>query len=233
MSRPLTTAIFSESKPMSIVILKNVRVSYPDFWQPGKPPVGAKPGTQGKFGGQFIFAPDSDADKTAKAAFMAAAQETFGQNWQAILGAMEKSKKCLRKGDENLTKDGAIRDGYAGNNYIVARNKVQPLFIGPARTKPAGTNGLIEGRQYSDGFPVLTQADGKPYGGCYVNLKVNIKAMKAFEQVPNQVYAELLTVQFAGDGTAFGSAPGTSEGFDEVEGAASIGDSDTSFDPMA
>lgn len=192
---------------MAIVILKNVRLSYPDLWKPGKP---MKPTDTPKYGGQFIFAPDSEAATVAKNAMMASAQEVFGANWQAIVGAMEKSKKCLRRGDDNLTKDGAVRDGYAGNQYLVARNKAKPLIIGPKR----GADGQ---------FPVLTEEGGKPYGGCFVNVKVDIKAMKAFEQVPNQIYATLLTVQFVGDGEAFGAAPGTAEGFDDVEGAQDIG----------
>lgn len=192
---------------MAIVILKNVRLSYPDLHKPGKP---LNPTDTPKYGGQFIFAPDSEAAAAAKNALTQAAQEVFGANWQAIVGAMEKSKKCLRKGDENLTRDGAVRDGYAGNLYLVARNKVKPLIIGPLKDA-------------SGNFPVLTEESGKPYGGCFVNVKVDVKAMKAKEQIPNQVYATLLTVQFAGDGESFGAAPGTAEGFDEIAGAEAVG----------
>lgn len=189
---------------MAVVILKNVRLSYPDLWKPGKP---MNEGDAPKYGAQFIFDADSEAGKAAQEALISAAKETFGENWKAIIGAMEKSKKCVRKGDDNLTKDGAVRDGYAGKLYLVARNKAKPLIIGP--------------RKGADGqFPVLTEEGGKPYGGCYVNVKVDIKAMKAKEKIPNQVYASLLTVQFVSDGEAFGAAPGTAEGFDDVEGAA-------------
>lgn len=197
---------------MAIVILKDVRLSYPDLHKPGKP---LNEGDTPKYGAQFIFSPDSDAAKAAKDALTAAAQEVFGANWQAIVGAMEKSKKCLRKGDDNLTKDGAIRDGYGGNLYLVARNKAKPLLIG--------------GRKVNGEFPVLTEADGKPYGGCYVNVKVDIKAMKAKDRIPNQIYATLLTVQFVRDGDAFGAAPGTAEGFDEVEGATADAGGDDLF----
>lgn len=189
---------------MAVVILKNVRLSFPDLWKPGKP---MNEGDVPKYGAQFIFDADSEAGKAAQEALIAAAKETFGENWKAIVGAMEKSKKCVRKGDDNLTKEGVVRDGYAGKLYLVARNKAKPLIIGP--------------RKGADGqFPVLTEEGGKPYGGCYVNVKVDIKAMKAKEKIPNQVYASLLTVQFVSDGEAFGAAPGTAEGFDEVEGAA-------------
>lgn len=201
---------------MPTVILKAARLSYPDLFEPGKPMEGQ---ATGKYGGQFIFDVGSENEKVARAAFTQAAQETFGANWQAIVGAMEKSKKCIRKGDENLTNDGAIRDGYAGKLYIVARNKVQPLLIGPVRTMPKGTNDS----DHSDGFPILKTENGKQlYGGCIVNVKVDIRAMKAKDKIPNQIYATLLTVQHAGDGPSFGSARGTADGFEdegEAEGS--------------
>ena len=190
---------------MSVVILKNVRLSYPDIWKPGKP---MNDGDAPKYGGQFIFDETSEAAKLEREAMTQTAQETFGANWQAIVGAMEKTKKCVRKGNDNLTKDGAIRDGYGDKLYLVARNKAKPLLIGPTRDS-------------SGAFPVLTEDGGKPYGGCYVNVKVDIKAMKAKEKIPNQIYATLLTIQFVSDGEAFGAAPGTDDGFDDVAGAAS------------
>lgn len=198
---------------MTVAILKNVRLSFPDLWKAGKP---MNEGDTPKYGGQFIFDEGSEADTAAKAAFITSAKETFGANWEAIVKSMEKSKKCIRTGDDNLTKEGTIRDGYAGKKYVVARNKTKPLIIG--------------GRKDASGnFPVLTEESGKPYGGCYVNVKVDIKAMKAKEKIPNQVYATLLTVQFVGDGEAFGAAPGTAEGFDEVEGAADESSADGLF----
>jgi hypothetical protein len=198
---------------MPQVILKNVRLSYPDLHKPGKP---LNDGDTPKYGAQFIMDIDSEAAAVAKQALTAAAQEVFGANWQAIVGAMEKTKKCVRRGDDNLTKDGAIRDGYAGKVYLVARNKAKPLLIGPRKDA-------------SGNFPVLDESSGKPYGGCYVNVKVDIKAMKAKDRIPNQIYASLLTVQFVADGESFGSAPGTAEGFDDVEGAPEVASADDLF----
>lgn len=203
---------------MATIILKGCRLSYPDLFERGNPPPDAKPGTLGKYGGQFIYDIGSENERIAKEAFFAAAQETFGPNWQAIVSTMEKSKKCIRKGDENLTTDGAVRDGYAGKMYVVARNKTQPLLIGPVRTMPKGTNDS----DHSDGFPIIRSENGSQlYGGCIVNVKVDIRAMKAkpAERIPNQVYATLLTVQHAADGPSFGSARGTADGFEDEEGA--------------
>lgn len=187
---------------MAIVILKNVRISFPDLFKAGKP---MNEGDTPKFGCQSIIDPGSDAEKVAKAAMAQVAQETFGANWQTIVKSMEKSKKCLRNGDDNLDKDGNIREGYAGKMYLVARNKAKPALVG--RKNPDGS------------FQHLTEADGKPYGGCFANVKVDIKAMKAKEKIPNQIYASLLAVQFVKDGEAFGAAPGTPDGFDDEPGA--------------
>lgn len=201
---------------MAEIILKNVRLAFPDLHKRGRPPKD-KPNEPGKYGGSFIFAPDSEANAKATAALIEAAKAEFGEHWQNIVKVMEKSKKFLRKGDENLTANGEVRNGFAGNNYVVARNKVQPLIIGPRRTEPAGTNRKdATGKLVvADGFPVLDEASGKPYGGCYVNLKIDVRAMKAKGDLPNQVYAQLLTVQFLADGESFGASTGTAEGFED------------------
>jgi hypothetical protein len=185
---------------MAVVILKNVRLSFPDLFKPGKP---MNEGDVPKYGCQSIIAPGSEAEAVAKAAMIASAQETFGPNWKAIVAAMEKSKKCLRIGDDNLDKEGNIREGYGDHMYLVARNRAKPS--------------LVAGKRPDGSFIYLTEADGKLYGGCFVNVKIDIKAMKAKEKIPNQIYATLLAVQHFREGDAFGAAPGTPDGFDDVE----------------
>ena len=192
---------------MTTVILKNVRLSFPDLFKPGKP---MNEGDVAKYGCQSIIDIGSEAETAAKNAMMAEAQAVFGANWKAIVGSMEKTKKCLRSGNDNLDKEGNIRDGYEGKMYLVARNKAKPALVG--------------GKNADGSFQHLTEEDGKPYGGCYANVKVDIRAMKAKEKIPNQIYASLLAVQFVRDGDAFGAAPGTPEGFDDVEGAAEATD---------
>ena len=200
---------------MAVVLLKNVRLSFPDLFKPGKP---MNEGDQPKFGGQFIIDLGSEAETAAKGAMMAAAQETFGVNWKAIVQAMEKTKKCLRNGNDNLDKEGNVRQGYADKMYIVARNKAKPA--------------IVHGKNADGTFKHLTEADGKPYGGCIVNVKIDIKAMKAKEKIPNQIYGSLMAVQFVKDGEAFGAAPGTPEGFDDVDMGAAAGGVDGSEDGL-
>lgn len=190
---------------MPVVILKNVRLQYGDLFQRGKPPKD-KPNEPGKFAANGIMEEGSEAFKTAYAAFTRAAQEGLGPNWQAIVQAMEKSSKCIRKGNENLDSSGNIRQGFEGKMYIVAKNKSKPAIVDSKVT--AGPDGKPQ-------FTFLTEEDGRPYNGCYVNLKVDIYAMKAKGEIKAGVFAKLLAVQWKDKGEAFGSAPGTADGFDD------------------
>lgn len=190
---------------MPKVVLKNVRLQYGDLHQRGKPPKD-KPNEIGKYAANGIFPEDSDAYRTAYAAFKQAAKETFGANWEAIVGAMEKSSMCIRKGDHNLSGAGEVRPGFAGNFYIVAKNKAKPAIVDSKVTKDASGK---------DVYTFLNEEDGKPYNGCYVNLKVDIYAMKAKADMKAGVFAKLEAVQFLRDGEAFGSAPGTADGFED------------------
>lgn len=186
---------------MAEIILKNVRLAFPDLWKPGDPPKN-EPTKPGKYGAQGIMSADSEAFKLAQATFMKAAQETFGPNWMAIVGAMEKSKKCIRKGNENLhSQTGEVRTGFADMMYIVAKNK--------ARVP------IVDAKKVNGQFVPLTEQDGRPYGGCYVNLKVDIYAMKAKGTIPAGIHCNLKAVQFVGDGESFGGGPGTTDGFED------------------
>jgi hypothetical protein len=180
---------------MAKVLLKNVRLSYPDLFQPGTPPAGSTSGP--KYGGQFIFAPGSDAYKVASAELVRVATEKFGKNAPAILAELPKDKKCMRKGDGNLDKEGNVRNGYVGMFYITARNKTRPIVVDRDKSP-------------------LVEADGKPYGGCYVNVTVDIYAHDK-PGLGKRVDATLLAVQFVSDGEAFGGSKGSADDFDEIE----------------
>lgn len=180
---------------MAKILLKNVRLSFPDIWKPGTPQLGST--NQPKYGGQFIFAPTSDAAKVAQTEFLRVAVEKFGPNAAAILAELPKDKKCIRRGDGNLDKAGVIRSGYAGNLFIVARNKARPVVIDRDKTP-------------------LTEADGRPYGGCFVNVTVDIYAQDP-PGLGKSVNATLLAIQFAGHGEAFGGGVGSADDFEAMD----------------
>ena len=180
---------------MAAIFLKNVRLSFPDLWKAGTPPPGSTSGP--KFGGQFIFEPGSEADTVAKAELHRVAKEKFGANYATILTALPKDKVALRDGNLNLAKDGSVRDGYAGMKYIVARNKLKPAVVD------------------RDPKMALTEESGRPYGGCFVNAKIELYAMDKPGQ-GKSINATLMAVQWVGDGQAFSGAPPTSDGFEEM-----------------
>lgn len=202
---------------MPAIILPRVRLAFFDGWQ-------ARPDSKGnnpKFGGNFIFEKGSEAYKRAEAEFLRAAQAEYGANWMTILGAMESSKKCLRDGNKNLTKDGEIRNGFKDHFYIVAKNKSRPAIVAHRFFAPgvyvhiAEDGSPVVNGQVVTGLPFEVK---KPYGGCYVNAKVEIGAMKAKGEVSANVFARLLAVQFVDDGEAFGAGPGTADGFEDMGG---------------
>lgn len=207
---------------MAEITLKRVRLSFPDLWRPGKP---GKDGKPGKFGGQFIFEKDDENHQKVKAAMTEVAKAVYGENWAAIVGAMEKSKKCLRDGNTNLDSSGRVRDGYKDKMFVVARNSGAPAIIDAKSHKPDGT------------WNYLTEASGRPYSGCIVNAKIDIQAMKAKGEISANIFASLLAVQYVSKGEAFGARPGTPEGFEDEEGddafseggAGSSGDDDDPF----
>ena len=105
--------------------------------------------------------------------------------------ALAPDKVCLKDGD---TID---YDGYAGNMSIKASSTKRPMVLG------------------ADKAP-LTEDDGKPYAGCYVNAIVELWGQK--NQFGERVNANLLAVQFAKDGEPFGDGVTASiDDFDNIE----------------
>lgn len=203
------------------VFLNDVRTSYLHLWTPQAPMAGSTSGP--KYDGTFIFDPNSQACKDATQAFMNEARKAFGENFQTIVGAMDKGKKCLRNGNGKLTKEGKIANGFEGMMYLVAKNKMKPVVISnrfhngkPIHIDEMG-NAYVDGQQIQPGFNVVA-----PYSGCYVNAKVEIYGVN--KPGVQGIYATLVAVQFHRDGEAFGgggapSADGFSEGDYSDEGA--------------
>lgn len=85
-------------------------------------------------------------------------------------------KLCLRDGDE------VEYDGYAGCYSIKCSTKKRPIVIDRDRSP-------------------LTEDDGKPYGGCYVNASIDLWVQN--NAYGKRINSTLLAVQFAKDGEPF------------------------------
>jgi hypothetical protein len=187
-----------------ILILKNCRLSYPHLWTPQDPMAGST--SKPKYGATLLLPSDDPQIKVIKDEMQRVAKDKFGENWAAIVGAMEASKKCLRNGDKALDKGGNVQAGYAGMMYLVAKNTVRPMVVNKVPKNADGTWNLVP------------EDSGIVYGGCYVNAKVEIYAMKAKGTISNNISATLVSLQFFRKGDAFGAGPATAEGFENVEG---------------
>lgn len=178
---------------MGKIVLRDVTGAYLDLWK-----ATSMPGSQSgpKFGGNFIFDEDSPAYKAAMGEFMRVAEAKFGSNYKAFIAEMGKTQKCLRRGDANLDKDGVVRNGFAGKMFLVAKNPARPTIVDKDKSP-------------------LTEADGRIYSGCKLNISVDIYATDKVGQ-GKRVDATLLAVQFAGDGEAFGRSVGSADDFEDI-----------------
>lgn len=104
---------------------------------------------------------------------------------EALGETWHKGKLCLKDGDEKEY------EGYADCWSLKADTKKRPVVLDVDKS-------------------ALTEQDGKPYAGCYVNASVTLWAFQ--NEYGKFVKAQLNGIQFADDGEAFG---GGSEGYSE------------------
>ena len=169
--------------------LKNVRIAFCQYiFKPGA----MQEGQDKKFSSTFLI-PKTDTNQIAEveAAIKSAAEDKWGPKAKILDQLKKAGKTCLRDGEEK-----AQYDGYAECMFVNASSKVKPLVIDKDKTP-------------------LTEESGKPYGGCYVNCKLNIWAQD--NSYGKRVNASLMGIQFAKDGDAFsGAAPAKADDFDDI-----------------
>jgi len=178
---------------MATVILKNVRLAFPDLFQ-------AKQfDGQGAFtyAATFLVEPGSENDKLVQRAIIEAVTARWEKKAPDILKTLRgnNQKCCYYPG--NLKE----YDGFDGMMALSAK-----------RQQEAGHPMVVDQKKNE-----LSPSDGKPYGGCYVNAKVDLWAQD--NKWGKGIRATLIAVQFAKDGDAFSATgPATAEGFEEEEG---------------
>lgn len=144
-------------------------------------------GEETKFEATFMLHKERDADKIAE--IKKAIQSKIKDD---LKGAKLPSDKiCLKDGDESG------RDEYAGHYTIKAANGKRPKVLDRDKTP-------------------LTEDDGKPYSGCYVNAVIDLWAQS--NSYGRRINANLLGVQFFKDGEPFESGSvADDDDFDEFE----------------
>lgn len=151
-----------------------------------------------KFGGQLIIDPTKHGAeiKALNEVMVAVANEKWGAKGAAILAELKKKNRVCYYTDPYTDDTGNIREGFEDMHRVSASSSRRPIVVDRDRS-------------------VLTQADGKPYSGCYINASIDVWAMDNTKG--KRVCAEIKGVQFVRDGDAFGGgAPATPEEFDEL-----------------
>lgn len=191
-----TTQAQTPAAPAGRVMLKDVRLSFPNLFKATK--VGSDPNAEPRFSANFLIEPGSDLHKLCEAKIEAVGKEKWGKDWTAQKNAMEKK-------DRIALHDGDLKpnyEGYPGNLFLTATAK--------ANSKPT----VIDANKEP-----LAESSGRPYSGCYVNASVEFWAQES-KDWGNRINCTLRGVQFNRDGDAFsGSAPASTDEFDAVEGA--------------
>jgi len=173
---------------MAKVQLKDVRLTFPQLFEAKQ----VNGQGEAKFSAAFLFG----RKHPQLAEIQKAIEEAAGAKWGAKAGDMLKQLKAADKLPVHDGDGKSDYDGYAGNYFINASNKVRPLVIDGNRSP-------------------LTSADGKPYSGCYVNAIIEFWAQD--NQFGKRVNASLLGVQFVRDGERLaGGAVAAADDFEAI-----------------
>lgn len=175
------------------VALSSVRGAFLHLFQPQESNLGGEP----KYNGTFIVEPGSANAKILAKAVEQVAKEKWGEKASGILAQLRKGDKVCYREEPKVNQSGDVYDGFEDAHWVSAGDKVRPTVVDRDKSP-------------------LTQADGKPYSGCYVNVILDVWAQdNAFGK---RVNASLKGVQFVKDGDAFGGgAPASADEFDVVE----------------
>jgi hypothetical protein len=166
----------------------NTRLSFPNLIQAG---VSKKfPNSPPMFSADIIV----DQNHPAIASFMQRYAELAAAEWkenaQQVMQMIQADRRarCFGTGAEKVSETTLkIHPGYEGKVWFAAKNKNRPQII------------------KSDGSVATNEMEAqalarKMYGGCYVNV-----ALRPWIRLTNRgVSCDLVAIQFAGDGEAFG-----------------------------
>lgn len=170
------------------VKINNVRIAFPKLFKAERVGDDGDP----QHSASFIIPKNHPAVKDIEKVIREVAKDKWADKADIMLKKITaENKLCLKDGDLK-----AEYDGYAGNLYISANNKVRPFVVDRDKTQ-------------------LNPDDGVIYAGCYVNVVLDIWPMD--NKYGKRINATLLGVQFYKDGDAFaGGAPATEADFDDL-----------------
>lgn len=174
------------------------RLSFPNLFTAKKQDADStSPAT---FSAGFLIPKGDKQIEMIETAMLQVAKDKWGAKGEAVYKQMKASDKlALHDGDSK-----SQYAGYEGNMFVNANNPTRPLVLDRDKSP-------------------LAEADGKPYGGCYVNVSLELWAQD--NKFGKRINASLGGVQFVRDGDRFGGGSSADESdFDELEDGADAGD---------
>lgn len=169
------------------ITIKNARLSFPDLFQPRAYEAGGKP----KYKATFLVPKGSEQAKAIEEAIAKTATDKWGAKAESILKTIRNNpnRYCFQDGETKTY------DGYDGMMAFSASNAVRPTVIDRDRSP-------------------LSEGDGRPYAGCYVNAIIEIFT---YDNPGKGISASLSGVQFVKDGEAFsGGRPAKADDFEDL-----------------
>lgn len=192
------------------IFMSNVRLSFPALIDARASTETSKP----KFSADLLIPINSPEVQKFATAYSKMAAEKWGEHAQAVMQIIQNERKlrCFGKGEEKINKKTfKPYNGYEGMLYISANSDNRPQMI-RADGSAVDASNTLEAQTLAR----------KLYGGCYVN--VAIRPWLQDNKHGRAVRCELLAVQFANDGEAFGEgSTDASNLFGAVAGAAPTG----------
>jgi hypothetical protein len=166
--------------------LANVRLAFPVLFEAKTVNGEGEPA----FSASFLLDPKHPAVKAINDAAETIGKEKWAAKWPQIKKEMvAKDRLPIHDGDAKSS-----YTGFEGMMYVSARNKTRPLVIDRDKSP-------------------LSQSDGLPYAGCFVNASIELWAQD--NNYGKRINASLRGVQFYKDGEAFAGGGAASE--DEFE----------------
>ena len=173
------------------MLIKNLRLSFPNLFQPDAFDANQKP----KFGATFILDKSDPQVAVIREHMNDVGRQKWGTKWddQKFRSSVT---ACIRDGSDKSHLDGFSED----NIFFNASNPKRPTVVDRDRS-------------------AIAEEDGKIYAGCFVNASVEFWVQD--NQYGKRINASLRGVQFAGQGEAFGGggSGNVEDDFEDISGS--------------
>ncbi len=184
----------SANQPIGRILLKDVRLAFPNLFEPTTVAGEGKP----RYSATLIIPADHPQLAEIRAKQTAVAKDKWRDKAAAIERGLDKQDKLALHDGDTKTK----YDGFPGNFFIsaAAQENAAPTVIDRDRSP-------------------LSAKSGRPYPGCYVNASIEFWAQD--NNYGQRINAQLRGIQFLRDGDSFSAGrPADADEFEDVaEGA--------------